>query len=113
MEENKEKVIAVANKYKSLYFLDEEFKNLPNEIKDELKVALVLACEKCSAIVKLFINKNNDIQVDILQDDTDYNFDEIEAKLALRDLENEKKELFYKLKIYYLYKKGILDNKKI
>lgn len=102
-----EKVIAVANKYKCLYFLDEEFKNLPSEIKDELKIAMVLACEECNAVVKLYLNKNFDIKLTVLQEEDDYNFDEISAKLALKNLEESKAELFYKLKIYYKFKKGI------
>lgn len=104
-----EKIVAVANKYKSLYFLDEEFQCLPNEIKDELKIALVLGCEKCNGVIKLFFNKVHDLRLEILKDEDDFNFDEINAKMVLKDIEDKKKELLQKIELFYKAKNGFLE----
>ncbi|MDO5563984.1 MAG: DUF6145 family protein [Eubacteriales bacterium] len=102
------KIIAVANKYKNLYYLDKDFSVLPIEIKNQIKISLVLSCEKIGGLIKLYFDDKGQIRLEALKEENDYTYDEILAKMTIKKIENELKDILIKLELYYKTKENLL-----
>ena len=90
-----------ANSYQEKYYFNEEFSELPEEVKNELKAACVLFTEEAGGIITLEFDAEGSLMVNIASDERDYLYDEIEAQLLVRKLLSEKSELFEKLELYF------------
>ena len=111
MNENR-KILAVSNSYIKKYYIDDSLIMLPAEIKNELKIMLVTLTEDIGGIVEMVYD--DEIVLVSYSDKNDFSYDEIDAKLKTRNLENEKKDFFTNLSTYYKFKNsGILDKIKI
>lgn len=94
-------VLCGANSYEEKYYLNELFKKLPQQVKDELQIMCVLFTEECGGILTLEFLKDGSLVFRTRVDDYDYYYDEIEAGLQIRRLQDEKKELLESLELYY------------
>ena len=84
------KVLAAANNKEQKYFMEEEFKFLPDAIKDDLKKICIMMAEKlnCTFMVGF--------------DEGDFDFDEIGAELEIKRLQKEELELFRAMELWYV-----------
>ena len=88
MDENKI-VLCGANAYeKKYYFNEEQFKMIPDSIKQELHVICVLFTEEVGGV---FTNA----------DDDDIYYDEISSGLLISEIRRNRQELFESLSLYY------------
>lgn len=94
-------VLCGANSYEEKYYLNELFKKLPQQVKDELQIMCVLFTEECGGILTLEFLQDGTLVFRTRVDDYDYYYDEIEAGLQIRRLQDEKKELLESLELYY------------
>ena len=91
MDENKI-VLCGANAYeKKYYFNEEQFKMIPDSIKQELHVICVLSKSSC---LFLRISETN-------ADDDDIYYDEISSGLLISEIRRNRQELFESLSLYY------------
>ena len=82
-----EVVLCGASAYNKKFYLNEDFKGLPEQIKNELKIMCVLFTEDVGGIFQLVFN-------DLL-------YDEIGCGLKIRQLQQTKQELLEALQMYY------------
>ena len=90
-------VLCGANAYERKYYFNEDFKGIPQSIKDELHIICVLftgwifsiAFEKGGGVV---------IETDFAEDD--YLYDEIGSGLMVREVRRNRQELFEALGLY-------------
>lgn len=99
--ETENEVLCGANSYEEKYYFNDQFKNIPKDIQDELHAMCVLFTENNGGILTLEFLKDGTLVFRTIADDYDFYYDEIEAGLSIRKLQEEKKELLEALELYY------------
>ena len=94
-------VLCGANSYTQMYYFNENFNNLPDSIKDELKAMCVIFTEDIGGILTLEYNMDGELEFKVRTDEQDYLFDEIGCGLRIKDLQSKKRELLEALELYY------------
>jgi len=99
--ETGDEVLCGANSYDEKYYLNPKFDSLPSQVKDELKIMCVLFAEDAGGILTLEYLKDGSLVFRTRADDYDFYYDEIEAGLQVKKLQEEKKDLLEALELYY------------
>ena len=94
-------VLCVSSAYEKKFYLNENFGNLPDSIKDELKIMCVIFTEDVGGILIMEFDSEGTLLVKTMADEGDYLYDDIGAGYKIRQLQNEKEELFGMLEMYY------------
>ena len=90
-----------ASAYEQKYYLNEDFKSLPSQIQDELKIMCVLFTEDVGGILTLLFDPEGKLCLQVSADEGDLLFDEIGSELKIRKIQREKAELLKALELYY------------
>ena len=94
-------VLCGSNSYEQKYYLNEDFEQLPEQIKDELKIMCVLYTEDVGGVLTLEFDDNGDLQFNVDAEEGDLSFDEIGSVLKIKQLRQVKEELLESLETYY------------
>lgn len=100
-QETADVVLCGANSYEEKYYFNERFKALPQAVKDELKIMCVLFTEDCGGILTLEFLRDGTLVFRTRVDDYDFYYDEIEAGLKIRELEEKHAETLSGIETYY------------
>ena len=101
MEDIKD-ILSSASFYKQGYFYNDKMPILPESVKQELKIANVLLAEKIRGIDTIgFYKDTGDLFVEVRNQEDDFSYDEINAKLEVARVEKEHAELFNSLTLWY------------
>ena len=93
MEDIKD-ILSSASFYKQGYFYNDKMPILPESVKQELKIANVLLAEKIRGIATIgFYKDTGDLFVEVRNQEDDFSYDEINAKLEVARVEKEHAEL--------------------
>ncbi len=94
-------VLCGANAYEKKYYINPDFSNLPQTVKDELQIFCVLFTEEVGGILSVEFDEDGSLilMTEAMEDDVYY--DEIGAGLKIKELQNEKRELFESLELFY------------
>lgn len=103
-------VLCGASYYEQKFYLNPAYENLPDMVKDELKIMCVLFVQEVSGIILLEFGEEGDLRIVVTRNDDDFYFDEIGSELKIRQLRTEKKELFEQLEEFYRGKTGITNS---
>ena len=96
MDENKI-VLCGANAYeKKYYFNEEQFKMIPDSIKQELHVICVLFTEEVGGVFTIAFEEDGNVVMETNADD-----DEISSGLLISEIRRNRQELFESLSLYY------------
>ena len=99
---NRDRVVLCASSaYDKKYYFNEEFKMLPEQIKNELKIMCVLYTEDVGGILVLEFDNDGNLLFRVEADEGDYLFDEIGSGLKIKELQRTKKELLQSLELFY------------
>ncbi len=96
-----EVVLCGANAYEKKYYLNPDFDELPQSVKDELKIMCVLFTEDVGGMLELFFDEDGELSFRVDSDDGDLLYDEIGSALKIKQLQAEKRELFEELNLFY------------
>ena len=99
--EEKEVVLCASSAYEQKYYLNEDFEQLPQQIKDELKIMCVLYTEDVGGILELEFDEEGNLNLKVTADEGDLLFDEIGSVLKIKQIQQEKVELLESLEMYY------------
>ena len=94
-------VLCSASKYTQKYYLNEDFDNLPDEIKKELQIMCVLFTEDVGGVIILQFDKDGNLTIETEAFEEDILYDEIGSVLKVKQLQNTKKELFEQIEQYF------------
>ena len=94
-------VLCGANSYEEKYYLNPDFEQLPDHVKDELKIMCVLYVNDVGGILTLVYEENGDLYFEVTSAEGDAMFDEIGSRLKIKQLQQEKAELLQSLQLYY------------
>ncbi len=94
-------VLCSASKYAQKFYLNEDFSGLPQQIKDELKIMCVLFTEDVGGVILLEYDEEGSLNIKTEAYEEDILYDEIGSVLKVKQIREEKKELFEQLEQYY------------
>ena len=82
--------------------MEEEFKFLPDTIKEDLKRICVYMAEKLNCTFLVGFDDNGDVYFETIKHEGDFDFDEIGAELEIKRLQKEELELFRAMEQWYV-----------
>lgn len=94
-------VLCGASAYEQKYYLNEDFKSLPSQVQDELKIMCVLFTEDVGGILTLVFDEDGKLLLETSADEGDLLYDEIESELKIRQIRKEKAEFLQSLELFY------------
>ena len=94
-------VLCGANSYEEKYYLNPDFENLPQHIKDELKIMCVLYTEDIGGTLQLVYDEDGKLEFRTEAEEGDLLYDEIGSVLKIKQLQNTKQELLEALELYF------------
>lgn len=101
MSEMEEVVLCGASAYNKKYYLNEEFKGLPDQVKNELKIMCVLFTEDIGGIFQLVFDEEGKLEFRTSCNEGDLLYDDIGCGLKIKELQRTKEELLLSLQLYY------------
>jgi len=94
-------ILAVSNSYEKLYYFNEDFDKIPEEVQKELQILLVWHTEEVGGIIAVGFTPEGEVYIEATSKEYDGYYDEIGSGLKIKEYEREKKELFASLKAFY------------
>ena len=94
-------VLCGASAYEQKYYLNEDFKSLPSQVQDELKIMCVLFTEDVGGILTLVFDEDGKLLLETSADEGDLLYDEIGSVLEIRQIRKEKAEFLQSLELFY------------
>lgn len=104
-----EVVLCGASAYNKKFYLNQNFKGMPQQIKDELKIMCVLFTEDVGGIFELVFDEDGTLEFRTSCDEGDLLYDDIGCGLKIRELQRTKEDLLRSLEMYYKVIYGKLD----
>lgn len=98
---SKEVTLCVSNAYQKKFYLNENFNELPQSIREELKIMCVLYTEDIGGILELVFDEAGNLQFKTSCEEGDFYYDEIGSVLKIKQFRNEKRELLEAVETYY------------
>ena len=85
------------------FYMNPDFDNLPQHIKDELKIMCVLYVHDVGGILTLVFEENGELEFEVTSAEGDPMFDEIGSRLKIKEIQTDEKkqELLTQLQLYY------------
>lgn len=96
-----EVVLCGASAYNKKFYLNEDFKGLPSQVKDELKIMCVLFTEDVGGIFQLVFDEEGNLEFRTSCDEGDLLYDDIGCGLKIKELQQKKQDLLEALQMYY------------
>lgn len=94
-------ILCASSAYEQKYFLNDDFKALPDVIKEELQIMCVLYTEDIGGILTLQFEEDGTLVFHVESDEGDLLFDEIGSVLKVKELQRTKAELLEAIELYY------------
>lgn len=94
-------VLCGANSYEEKYYLNPDFEQLPEEVKNELKIMCVLYVHDVGGILTLVYEEDGELCFEVTSEEFDPMFDDIGSQLKIKELQKEKQDLLQALQLYY------------
>lgn len=94
-------VLCGANAYEQKYYFNEQFKAIPQSIKDELHIICVLFTEEVGGVFTLVFDEDGTLNMETNADEDDIYYDEIGSGLLINKIRQTRQDLFESLSMYY------------
>ena len=100
-------VLCGANSYEEKFYMNPDFDNLPQHIKDELKQQIISGKfengDKFYTEAELVFEENGELEFEVTSAEGDPMFDEIGSRLKIKEIQTDEKkqELLTQLQLYY------------
>ena len=98
---NEKMVLCASNAYEKKYYLNDQFSNLPERVKQELQIMCVLFTEEVGGILILQYEEDGTLQIVTEADEGDLLYDDIGCGLKVKQMQLDKRELSESLEMYY------------
>ena len=98
---NQEVTLCASNAYNKKFYLNDNFKGLPEAIKEELQIMCVLYTEDVGGVLELVYDEDGNLEFRTSYEEGDFFYDEIGSVLKIKQYQNVKRELLESLETYY------------
>lgn len=96
-----EVVLCGSSAYTRKFYLNEDFENLPEQIKNDLKILCVLYTEDVGGTLQLIFDEEGNLTFRTECEENYFMYDEIGSVLKIKQLQQTKKDLFEALEMFY------------
>ncbi len=104
IDKNDAVILCAASAYEQKYYLNQDFSQLPETIKEELQIMCVLYTAEVGGILTLQYDEYGNLFFNVTSEENDFMFDEIGSALKIKKIQNDKRELLESLELYYKVK---------
>ncbi len=94
-------VLAYASQYKEKYYFNDTIGTLPDEIRKEVLVLLILLTEEAGGVAEFAFDEDGEVRVDSWCEEGDLGYDAVSAGLLIREIEREHADLLEQLNVWY------------
>ena len=94
-------VLCAASAYEQKFYINPEFKTLPESIRQELQIMCVLYTEDVGGVLMVVFDEDGNLELQVDHEENDFTFDEIGSVLKIKELQQTKRELFESLEMFY------------
>lgn len=94
-------ILCGASAYAQKFYLNPEFRGLPEGIKEELQILCVLYTEDIGGVLELVFDPEGKLFFQTECEEGDMFYDEIGSVLKIKQIQQEKSELLESLEMYY------------
>ena len=98
---NQEITLCASNAYNKKYYLNNNFKGLPEAIKEELQIMCVLYTEDVGGVLEIVFDEDGNLEFRTSYEEGDFFYDEIGSVLKIKQYQDVKRELLESLETYY------------
>ena len=81
---NQEITLCASNAYNKKFYLNDNFKGLPEAIKEELQIMCVLYTEDVGGVLELVFDEDGNLEFRTSYEETDFFYDEIGSVLKIK-----------------------------
>ena len=100
-ERTENTVLCGASAYSRKYYFNEDFSLLPQQVRDELQIMCVMYTEEIGGVLTVEYDAHGRLQLRTESMEGDAFYDDIGGALRIKQLQDEKKELFEALELFY------------
>lgn len=97
----KETVLCGASAYTQKFYLNEQFRGLPEGIREELQILCVLYTEDIGGVFQMAFDEEGNLLLKTECEEGDFSYDEIGSVLKIKQIQRERQELLESLEMYY------------
>ena len=94
-------VLCASSAYEEKYYLNEDFVQMPESIKEELQIMCVIFTADVGGILTMEFDEEGNLLFQTEADEGDLLYDEIGSVLKIKQIQEQKKELLESLELYY------------
>lgn len=94
-------ILCASSAYERKYYFNEDFKALPERIKQELQIMCVLFTEDIGGILSLEFDEDGTLMLKVEANEGDYLYDDIGSGLKVKEIRRIKSELLESLETFY------------
>lgn len=94
-------VLCASSAYNKKFWINEDFKMLPEQIRQELKIMCVLFTEDVGGTLALEFEEDGTLLFQTSAEENDFLYDNIGSALKIKQLQIEKKELLEAVELFF------------
>jgi hypothetical protein len=94
-------VLCASSAYSKKYYFNEEFNSLPDTVKKELQIMCVTYTEDIGGILTVEFSETGELELTTSADEMDLLYDEIGSVLKIKQIRQQKEELFEALEMFF------------
>lgn len=98
---DEEIVLCAASSYERKFYLNPEFEALPESIRQELQIMCVIYTEDVGGVLMLVFDEEGNLELKVDHEENDFLFDEIGSVLKIKEMRQNKRELFESLELFF------------
>ena len=94
-------VLAASSSYDRKYFFNKEFEALPESIREDIQVMMVMFTMEIGGILTMSFDEDGTMLIESESDEEDILYDEIGADLKIKQMTIDRQELFQNLELFF------------
>lgn len=98
---DEEIVLCAASSYERKFYLNPEFEALPENIRQELQIMCVMYTEDVGGLLMVVFDEEGNLELKVDHEENDFLFDEIGSVLKIKEMQQNKRELFESLELFF------------
>lgn len=98
---DEKQVLCACSAYEQKFYLNPVYSSLPDAVQEELKIISVMLTEDVGGVFTMAFEEDGTLFLSTTAKENDLTYDEIGSYLKIKQLRQEKEELFEGLEQYY------------
>lgn len=96
-----EQILCACSAYEEKFYLNPRYSSLPDAVRDELKILSVTLTADVGGVFTMAFEEDGTLFLSTTAKENDFFFDEIGSYLKIKQIRQEREELFEGLEEYY------------